>query len=433
MRLEILTTGSELLLGSVLNTHVRLFAEALFPLGLRIARQTTVGDGEPIRTALAEICPRSDIVLVTGGLGPTTDDVTREAVADLFGLKMIHDPEVMAAIEARFARRGLTMSARNARQAERPPEATVLPNPFGTAPGLYLPPMPTKAVFSIQKSVVRQNPPLDSEHCPLTTPHLFILPGPPRELRPMVADAVIPMLRKIIPPQPEVVMRVLRVGGVGESLVEERVGERLLALGIELGYCARPGEVDVRLIGAPGTVARAEEIVRAEFPTELFSDDARELEAVVIQRLTALGETLATAESCTGGGLAQRLTNVPGASAVFREGFVPYANEAKTRTLGVAPELLAAHGAVSREVAQALAEGARRVAGVDHALATTGIAGPGGGSPEKPVGTVFIALATKNGPTLVQSHKFPTDRETFKQLTIQTALDLLRRALASGS
>jgi nicotinamide-nucleotide amidase len=412
MRLEVLNTGSELLLGSVINTHVRVFAEALFPLGLRIARQTTVGDGAPIREALAEICPRSDIVLITGGLGPTTDDVTREAVADLLGLKLIHDPEVMAAIEARFARRGLPMSTRNARQAERPAEATVLTNPFGTAPGLYLPPLPF---------------PFDSR--PSTSPHLFILPGPPRELRPMVADWLVPMLRKLIPPQPDVEMRVLRIGGVGESAVEERVGERLLALGLELGYCARPGEVDVRLIGDPATVEKAEAIVRAEFTTQLFSDDGRELETVVIQRLTALGETLATAESCTGGGLAHRLTNVPGASVVFMEGFVTYANEAKTRALGVDPALISAHGAVSREVAQAMAEGARRVAGVDHALATTGIAGPGGGTPEKPVGTVFIALATKHGPTIVRPHKFPTDRETFKQLTIHAALDLLRRSL----
>jgi nicotinamide-nucleotide amidase len=245
----------------------------------------------------------------------------------------------------------------------------------------------------------------------------------------MVADWLVPMLRKLIPPQPDVVMRVLRIGGIGESMVEARVGERLLALGIELGYCARPGEVDVRLIGEPATVAKAEAIVREEFTTHLFSDDARELEAVVIERLTALGETLATAESCTGGGLAHRLTNIPGASAVFVQGFVTYANEAKTRALGVDPALIAAHGAVSREVAQAMAEGARRVASVDHALATTGIAGPGGGTPEKPVGTVFIALATRNGPTVVQAHRFPTDRETFKQLTIQTALDLLRRAL----
>ncbi len=414
MRVEVLNTGSELLLGSVINTHVRVFAEALFPLGLRIARQTAVGDGDPIREALAEIIQRTDIVLLTGGLGPTTDDVTREAVAELLGLKMVHDPEIMAAIEARFARRNFQMSPRNARQAERPPEATVLANPFGTAPGLYLPASAGKLAGGAP------------------SPHLFLLPGPPRELRPMVTDSVVPMLKHLVPPQPHVVMRVLRIGGIGESRVEERVGERLLALGIELGYCARPGEVDVRLIGAPAVVAEAEAIVRAEFTTHLFSDDSRDLEAIVIHRLTDRGETLATAESCTGGGLANRLTNVPGASAVFVQGFVTYANEAKTSALGVDPSLIAAHGAVSREVAQAMAEGARRVAGVDHALATTGIAGPSGGSPEKPVGTVFIALASKSGATIVEQHRFATERETFKHLTIQTALDLLRRNLGVG-
>ena len=413
MRIEILNTGTELLLGSVLNTHVRLFAEAIFPLGLRVTRQTTVPDGEPIREALAEMIGRTDIVLVTGGLGPTTDDVTREAVAELLGLKLVHDATVMAAIEARFARRNFKMSARNARQAERPEQATVLMNPFGTAPGLYLPPLPVPGTTQL-------------------SPHLFLLPGPPRELRPMVADSVVPILQKIVPPQTAVEMRVLRIGGIGESMVEERVGERLLALGIELGYCARPGEVDVRLIGAPELVAEAAEIVRAEFTTQLFSEDHRALEEVVVRELAARGKTLATVESCTGGGLANRVTNVPGASAIFVQGFVTYANAAKTRAVGVESALLAAHGAVSREVARAMAEGGCAVAGADYALATTGIAGPDGGSAEKPVGTVFIALAAKGAETIVEQHRFATDRETFKHLTIQTALDLLRRTLASG-
>ena len=425
MRLEILNTGTELLLGSVLNTHVRLFAEALFPLGLRVARQTTVPDGDPIRDALAEMLGRAEIVLVTGGLGPTTDDVTREAVVELLGLEMTPDATVLAAIEARFARRGLRMSGRNARQADRPAEATVLMNPFGTAPGLYLPPLVRKDEGGRMKDEgVRASARM--------SPHLFLLPGPPRELRPMVADSVVPMLRKILPPQPEMTMRVLRVAGLGESLVEERVGERLLALGLELGYCARPGEVDVRLIGGEEAVARGAEIVRGEFTTHVFSEDQRALEEVIVRRLTERGETLATVESCTGGGLANRVTNVPGASAVFMQGFVTYANAAKTRAVGVDPALLAAHGAVSREVALAMAEGARAAAGVDHALATTGIAGPDGGSAEKPVGTVFIALATKFGSTIVEQHRFATDRETFKHLTIQTALDLLRRTVGGG-
>ena len=408
MRVEVLNTGTELLLGHVVNTHLKYLAEALFPVGLRIGRQVTVPDGDPIRDALAETFGRADIVIVTGGLGPTTDDVTREAVAELLGLELVHDPEVMAAIEARFARRGMQMSERNARQAQRPREATVLANANGTAPGLYVPPL---------ERAVR-------------TPHLFLLPGPPRELKPMFEDAVLPILRSVVPSGSAAGMRNFRLSGLGESLVEQRIGPALLAIGIELGYCARPGEVDVRTIGAPELLERAEVIIRERLGEHIVSLDERSMEKVVVDLLIERGATVATAESCTGGHLANCLTNVPGASAVFLEGFVTYANEAKTRALGVDADLIAAHGAVSAEVASAMAEGALEKAGVDFALATTGIAGPGGGSDAKPVGTVFIALASKDRETQVQRFRFATDRETFKSLTVQAALDLLRRALA---
>jgi len=407
MRVELLNTGTELLLGSVLNTHVRLFAEALFPLGLRIQRQVTVPDGPPIREALIDAAARGEIVLVTGGLGPTTDDVTREAVAEWLHLEMIRDDAVLAAIAARFRRRDLAMTPRNARQADRPHAAVVLPNPHGTAPGLYLAPQPLDAGFS---------------------PHLFLLPGPPRELQPMVSDHVVPTLRQIVPRRDDVQMRVLRLAGVGESWVEEQVGAALLALRLELGYCARPSEVDVRLIGSVNDVARGEAIVRGAFPGALVSADERALEKVVVDLLAASQQTLATAESCTGGALADRLTNVAGASRVFLGGFVTYANEAKTRDLAVDPSLLAAHGAVSEPVAEAMAEGARARTGADFALSTTGIAGPGGGTDAKAVGTVFIALAAAGG-TRVERHFFPSDRETFKTRVVHTALDLLRRAL----
>ena len=404
MHVEVINTGTELLLGHVLNTHLRFLAEALFPLGLRIGRQVTVPDGLVIREALVVAAARAEILRVTGGLGPTTDDSTRDVVADWLGLRLVHDEEIMRAITERFARRGLALSARIGLQALRPPEATVLPNEHGTAPGLYLPPT-------------------------ARSPHLFLLPGPPRELHPMFTASVLPILQKVLPPRPELAMRNYRTAGLGESAVEELVGAPLLALGLEVGYCARPGEVDLRLIGSAEALARAEKIVAAQLGAQLVSRDQSSLEKVIVDRLSARGETLATAESCTGGLLAHRVTNVPGASAVFLEGFVTYANEAKTRALGVDAALLRAHGAVSREVAAAMAEGARTAAGVDHALATTGIAGPGGGSDAKPVGTVFIALATKLGPTTVEQHRFPTDRETFKDLTAQTALDLLRRRL----
>jgi nicotinamide-nucleotide amidase len=413
MRVEVLNTGTELLLGTVLNTHPRIFAEALWPLGLRLNRQVTVPDGgQGIRDALEEAFGRAEIVLMTGGLGPTTDDISREAVAELLGVEMIHDETVMEAIRARFARRGLQMSARNARQAQRPPEAIVLPNQHGTAPGLYLAPRPWRTG---------------------KTPHLFLLPGPPRELQPMFIEGVLPILQKVVPPRPTVEMRVFRTTGLGESNVEQMVGEPLLALGIELGYCARPGEVDLRTIGDPAVLVEAARIIEEKLGPHIVTRDQRTLEKVVVDALTTRGETLAVAESCTGGFLAHRITNVPGASAIFLEGFVTYANAAKARALGVDTALIEAHGAVSEPVALAMAEGARRMAGADHALSTTGIAGPDGGSEEKPVGTVFIALATKLGPTVVERHRFGSNRENFKDHATQAALNLLRRTLVGAS
>ncbi len=410
MRVEVINTGTELLLGNVLNTHLQFLAEALFPLGLRIARQVTVPDGEVICEALAEAAARAEIVLITGGLGPTTDDLTREIVSAWLGLELVHDREIMDAIEARFARRAMRISPRNQRQAQRPREAVVLWNHHGTAPGLYFPPM--------EKSGREKSP------------HIFLLPGPPRELKPMFTDSVLPILAKVLPPRPAFALSTFRIAGLGESGVEELVGEPLLALGLEVGYCARPGEVDLRLIGGAGELARAEAIVVEKLGANLVTRDGRELEKVVVDLLTARGETLAVAESCTGGLIAHRVTNVPGASAVFMQGFVTYANDAKTRALAVPAALIREHGAVSAEVAAAMAEGARAAAGTDHALATTGIAGPGGGSAAKPVGTVFIALATKLGSTTVERHRYQHERKTFKNLTAQTALDLLRRRLA---
>jgi nicotinamide-nucleotide amidase len=406
MKLEILNTGTELLIGSVLNTNVKFLAEALFPLGLRIERQVTVPDGPPIRGALAETFGRADIVLVTGGLGPTTDDVTRDITAELLGLKLEHDEEIWRQIEERFQSRKLKMSPRNRLQALRPKEATVLWNPHGTAPGLYFP-----------------------AQLAANSPHIFLLPGPPRELQPMFSDHVAPILRGILPAAPKHELRIFRTAGLGESHLEEMVGEDLLALDIELGYCARPGEVDIRVVGSAEQIERAGEILRRKIGAHIASNDGRSLEKVVVDLLAERHETLAVAESCTGGAIAHRMTNVPGASAVFLAGFVTYANEAKTRALGVDAKLIADHGAVSEPVALAMAEGARVASGASYALATTGIAGPGGGSPEKPVGTVFVALASQAAPTRVAKLFFPTDRERFKELASQMALDLLRRAI----
>jgi nicotinamide-nucleotide amidase len=410
MLVEVINTGSELLLGNTVNTHLSYLGQELFPLGLRIARQVTVPDGEDIREALADSLTRADIILVTGGLGPTTDDITREITADLLRLPLIEDAASWKAIQDRFARRGLEMTPRNRRQAQAPKGATVLANPNGTAPGLYL----------------RHGSPAQG-----VTRHLFLLPGPPRELRPMFRNIVAPILKELVPGGAAFQSRRWLVVGLGESKVESLVGEALLAIsGLELGYCARPGVVEIRCIGAPEALAAAEAIIAARLPANLAGEGGAPLEEIIVHRLAAVGKTLAVAESCTGGGLANKVTDVAGASAVFLEGFVTYSNEAKTRALGVPAALIAENGAVSEPVAKAMAEGALRSAGADFALATTGIAGPGGGTPEKPVGTVFIALAMRDGETRVARHSYPTDRATFKELTIQTALDMLRAVIA---
>ncbi|MCX6982839.1 MAG: competence/damage-inducible protein A [Verrucomicrobia bacterium] len=406
MRVEIINTGTELMLGGTVNTHLAFIARELFPLGLRVQRQVTVPDGGAIRDAVRDTFGNADIVLVTGGLGPTTDDITRDIVAELLGLKLEHDEEIWRAIQERFARRGMKTNDRVKLQALHPREATVLWNPHGTAPGLHFPAIEERG-----------------------TPHIFLLPGPPRELMPMVREKLVPILAALLPDGAQHEMRTFRVLGIGESFVEEAVGEALIAMGLEIGYCARPGEVDVRIIGAAPVLDRAATLVRERLGKWIFTSDERDLPEVVVEKLTALGKTIATAESCTGGFIANQLTNVPGASKVFLAGYVTYANSAKTAALGVDAALIAQHGAVSGPVARQMAEGALEKSGATFALATTGIAGPDGGTAEKPVGTVFIALAECGAETIMLPEKFITDRETFKLRVSQTALDLLLRYL----
>jgi nicotinamide-nucleotide amidase len=404
----VINTGTEILLGDVLNTHLTFIAQQIFPLGLRVNRQITVPDGNAIREALEQNLPSAEIIFLTGGLGPTTDDLTREITAEMLGLELASDPLLEAAITERLRTRGFPMTNRILRQAMVPQGAEVLPNDNGTAPGLYLPPREPAAGGS---------------------PYLFLLPGPPRELRPMFVHSVVPILHRIVRQEKPLEYHGYRMVGIGESLVEEAVGEQLLALpGIELGYCARMGEVDLRVIGPPDVVALADAIVSEKLAASIFSRSSENLEAVIVRQLSAREETLAVAESCTGGFLAHRITNVPGASKVFLAGCVTYANEAKVAMLGVPEDTITQFGAVSEEVARDMAEGARTRSGASFALATTGIAGPGGGGEKKPVGTAYIALAG-GGETLVRHFFFPTDRETFKQLVSQHALNLLRTRL----
>lgn len=407
MTVEMLNTGSELLLGQTLNTHVQYLGRRLADCGLRIARQTTVPDGPEIGTALAEAIARAEIILVTGGLGPTSDDVTRDIAAALFRRELRYDPDIFERIRERFAKRGLTPPDRVKVQAMVPEGAEVLPNHHGTAPGLYL----------------RDDPP-DGR-----TRHLFLLPGPPRELNPMFETSVLPRL--IALSDATIQIRTLRTIGIPESHLQERIEQPLRSRfpDLEIGYCARPGEVDLRLVGQSAhAVERAAAFAASELGDAVYAFGDDNLEDVVIRLATSTGARLATAESCTGGHLADRLTNVPGASAAFLGAAIVYSNHEKSRQLGVPQDLIANHGAVSEPVAAAMAEGCLARFGADHAIALTGVAGPGPGSPDKPAGLCCIAHASRRG-SRAERRTFPPDRPAFKHAATQAALDILRREL----
>jgi nicotinamide-nucleotide amidase len=411
MNIELINTGTELLIGDVINTNAAWLGQQLVELGLNLDRVTVVPDGDAIDRALEEACRRVDVVIITGGLGPTMDDVSREAAATVLGLPLETDAAALATLTDFFAKRGRTVNEHNKRQALVPRGGIVLPNPNGTAPGLYLP------------AALGESRGLNTS--------MFLLPGPPRELKPMMKNEVVPLLRKLLPGGADRVCRYFKFTGLGESDISMALQSDLEAIGgIEIGYCLGKGDVDVRLTGPSSAIQQAGELCRGKLGEFLVSDDRRVVEEVCVARLIEKGEWVAVAESCTGGFLANRITNVSGASGVFGLGFITYANEAKTRLLNVAPALLAQHGAVSEPVAAAMARGCLEASGADHALAVTGIAGPTGGSEEKPVGTVFIALASKGAPVEVRRRLFRGDREWFKILASQAALDFLRRRLA---
>lgn len=408
MKIEILNTGTELLLGNTLNTHGGWFGRQLFTMGMRVARQATVPDGDAIREAFQEMVVRADVLLITGGLGPTSDDLTREIVAEILGLELHQDEQALRTLESFFSLRGKPMAPANLRQALVPTGADVLQNPNGTAPGLYLPPR----INNLSNCAV------------------FLLPGPPRELYPMFHDEVAPRLRALSGVSEIATVSELKFTGIGESDFHHGIDEGLAAIPfLEYGYCARMGEVDLRLIGKLETITIARTLVLAKFSGFLISDDGSSLEATVIRLLREKNMTLATAESCTGGLIANRLTNIPGCSGAFTHGWVTYANEAKTGQLHVPAQTIATHGAVSGETARSMAEGALSESGADLAVSVTGIAGPTGGTEDKPVGTAWLALAARGGETIAVKVYHPRNRKDFKQSVSQSALDLVRRHL----
>ncbi|MBU4459879.1 MAG: CinA family nicotinamide mononucleotide deamidase-related protein [Verrucomicrobia bacterium] len=403
---ELIATGAELLIGRTVNTHAQRLGLALAPLGLGLARETTLRDDpDAIAGAVRDALARSTVIFVTGGLGPTCDDLTREALAAALGRGIVPDEPSLAAIRERCARLGQPMTDSRARQAGMLEGAAALSNSVGAAPG--------------------QRIELDGGRV------LFVLPGPPREFEAILAEHVLPWLRRRFPGA-AVAERVLMVCGLGESDVIERFASAGFdPAPLELAYCAGPGQLEIRLTGTPGSEAVLETAAaraKAALGDNVYAETREDLAVVVGRRLRSAGLTVGTAESCTGGLVAQCITAVPGSSAWFRGAIVAYANDVKERLLGVPAGVLKAHGAVSEPVARAMAEGARSRLGTDIALATTGVAGPDGGTPEKPVGLVWWALADAKG-TLSRSRRFPGDRGLIRRWTAQFALDLLRRRL----
>lgn len=417
MTVELINTGSELLLGRILNRHQEWLCRRLSDFGYEVTRQISVPDGGiAIAEAVRDSLSRAEIVVTTGGLGPTGDDLTRERVAHLLGRTLVEDPQVGRQIRHYFESRNRPVPQRTFVESLIPVGAEVLPNHHGTAPGL---------AFRLEPNPFR----------PGSRGFLVLLPGPPRELHPMFRDQAMPWLHQVAPANNPCRTLTLRTTGIGESALEEMLEGPMADLcsqGLELGYCAKIAEVEVRFAArgerAGTLLAEAERLGRATLGEAVFGSGDELLESVVVRELARRNATLAVAESCTGGFIAHRLTNVPGSSVVFLAGFVTYANEAKVASLGVNPDTLARNGAVSEAVANEMAEGARRNAQSDYAIAVTGIAGPGGGSETKPVGTAFLAVAGPERTAAVRIFN-PFDRETFKFATAQQALDLLRRTL----
>jgi nicotinamide-nucleotide amidase len=406
MKAEIIAVGSELLTPDRMDTNSLFLTEELNKLGIEVLRKTIVGDNrELLAEAFRDALDRVPVVIASGGLGPTEDDITRETVADLLNRKLRRNDGVVRAIEARFHSFKRDMPAVNLRQAMVPEGAEVLENPRGTAPGLWL-----------------------EEDGRM----IALLPGPPRELKPLFLEQVLPRLQRRATGV-RMFKRELRVTGLGESHVEERIRASYTRYNhVHTTILATPGEIQIHLRLWTDNAVEAEstlnEMIRSfelALGDRIFAHSATPLEQVVAEILTSNHATIAAAESCTGGLFAERLTRIPGSSNYFLGGVVCYRNELKTAWAAVPSEVIAAKGAVSSEVAAALAHGIRRQVGTTLGVGITGIAGPGGGSEEKPVGSVHIALAFSEGVKERLVH-LPGDREAIRFYASQIALDMVR-------
>lgn len=412
-KLEVITIGKELLLGLTPNRHLTYLGRRLSERGLELARNVVVDDdASAIENQFKESWKQADIVLTTGGLGPTSDDRTRESVAGALKLNLVHDPEAEAAIFARFKRMGKPMSANNLKQAYKPEGAQLLLNPNGTAAGIWL------------------------EH---DGKLLVMLPGPSQELHPMFETHVLPRFEKLGYLSDEDSFVEIRTCGLGESAVEETLNPIFEKYpGLDVAFCASDGMVDCRLRSADGMISSRGLQDIAEQCQEVLGEDfvgfgSQSLSQILIEKLREKEQRLAVAESCTGGLLASGFTDIPGSSKVFSGGMVCYNNDTKVQMLGIPECLLNQHGAVSAETAVAMAAGAAERFSAAYALSITGFAGPGGGGAnEDPVGTIFIGLHTPEGIWSHRCNHFGT-RQEVKQRAVTCALDWLRRHVVKGA
>ncbi|HEY7354037.1 MAG TPA: competence/damage-inducible protein A [Terriglobales bacterium] len=410
---EIIAVGSELLTPFRQDTNSLYLTGKLNGLGVEVAFKTIVGDNlkDIVRVSTTALS-RADILIFSGGLGPTEDDLTREAVAETLGLQLRRDPQIVEAIERRFTERGWKMSSNNVKQADVIAGATVLRNANGTAPGQWI----SGRTDGKEKIIV-------------------LLPGPPHELQALFESAVLERLRAKVPEQ-FLATRVLKVAGMGESSCDARVAPIYKRFtDVDTTILAAPGEIQLHLRkrgeskdAADQRLDELVELIEEELGDSVYSDNGDSLEQIVSYFLQMRNATLAVAESCTGGLVAERLTSISGSSRYFSGGAVVYSNELKTQLADVPADLIDVYGAVSEPVAKALAEGIRKRCGTTLGLGITGVAGPTGGTAEKPVGLVFHALASENGTEVVKRN-FGGDRARIRWFASQQALDMVRRKL----
>ncbi len=402
---EILCVGTELLIGDIVNTNAAFLSRHLAALGISQYHQSVVGDNpKRLKEALALSLSRSDLVLMSGGLGPTYDDLTKEVACECMGSELVFDQTSYDRICDYFKRRQRPMSDNNKKQAMQPKDGVIFPNDHGTAPGC--------GIWNADRSKL-----------------VVLLPGPPRELQPMFSESVLPLLQTMT--EQCFVSRNVHIVGMGESSVEAVLKEKMVsATNPTLAPYCTTGEVRLRVTAAAPTAAEGQkmcdELIATLYDTAvgpyIYGIDTS-LGQAVIDALKASGQKIATAESCTGGGIGARLTGISGASEVYDGGVISYANEIKARLLGVKEETLATYGAVSAQTAREMALGVQTLMGADYGISVTGIAGPGGGTPEKPVGLVYIGIASPETVEVKECH-FAGDREQIRALTATEALSM---------